>query len=204
MEIDTIIFDLGGVLVDWNPMNVYTEVFKGDKNKAEWFLNTICTYDWNLEQDAGRTIKEAVAVKVAEFPEYGNLIKMYYDKWHLMFSGTIAENVQLFKQLKATKKYKIYALTNWSAETWDRAIELFPFFKDFDGEVVSGRENTRKPFPEIYQIVLNRYKITPQKAIFIDDSLPNVKKANEFGINAIHCKNPEQVKKELQRFIELP
>lgn len=204
MKIDTIIFDLGGVLVDWNPMNVYTEVFKGDKNKAEWFLNTVCTYDWNLEQDAGRTIKEAVAVKVAEFPEYENLIKMYYDKWHLMFSGTIAENVQLFKQLKATKKYKIYALTNWSAETWDRAIELFPFFKDFDGEVVSGRENTRKPFPKIYQIVLDRYNITPQKAIFIDDSLPNVKKANEFEINAIHCKNPEQVKKELQRFIELP
>lgn len=204
MEIDTIIFDLGGVLIDWNPMNVYTEVFEGDKEKATWFLNNVCTYEWNVEQDAGRTIKEAVAVKIAEYPEYEDLIRLYYDKWHLMLSGAIDKNVALFKQLKATKKYKIYALTNWSAETWGKAIELFPFLKDFDGVVVSGKEKTRKPFPKIYEIILNRYAITPEKSIFIDDNLPNIKKANEFKINTIHCKNPEQVRAELKKIIKLP
>lgn len=204
MEIDTIIFDLGGVLIDWNPMNVYTEVFEGDKEKATWFLNNVCTYEWNVEQDAGRTIKEAVAIKIAEYPEYEDLIRLYYDKWHLMLSGAIDKNVALFKQLKATKKYKIYALTNWSAETWGKAIELFPFLKDFDGVVVSGKEKTRKPFPKIYEIILNRYAITPEKSIFIDDNLPNIKKANEFKINTIHCKNPEQVRVELKNFIKLP
>lgn len=204
MEIDTIIFDLGGVLIDWNPMNVYTEVFDGDKEKATWFLNNVCTYEWNVEQDAGRTIKEAVAIKIAEYPEYEDLIRLYYDKWHLMLSGAIDKNVTLFKQLKATKKYKIYALTNWSAETWGKAIELFPFLKDFDGVVVSGKEKTRKPFPKIYEIILNRYAITPEKSIFIDDNLPNIKKANEFKINTIHCKNPEQVRAELKNFIKLP
>lgn len=204
MEIDTIIFDLGGVLIDWNPMNVYTEVFEGDKEKATWFLNNVCTYEWNVEQDAGRTIKEAVAIKIAEYPEYEDLIRLYYDKWHLMLSGAIDKNVTLFKQLKATKKYKIYALTNWSAETWGKAIELFPFLKDFDGVVVSGKEKTRKPFPKIYEIILNRYAITPEKSIFIDDNLPNIKKANEFKINTIHCKNPEQVRAELKNFIKLP
>lgn len=202
-EINTIIFDLGGVLIDWNPMYVYTEVFKGDQEKAGWFLNTVCTYDWNVEQDAGRTIEDAVAIKIAEFPEYEKLIRLYYNKWHLMFSGAIDENVALFKRLKASNKYNIYALTNWSAETWPKAIELFPFLNDFDGVVVSGIEKTRKPFPKIYEIILSRYNITPEKAIFIDDNLENTKKASEFKINTIHCKNPEQVKKDLLKYINL-
>lgn len=200
-KIDTIIFDLGGVLIDWNPMYVYTKVFDGDREKAKWFLDTVCTYDWNVEQDAGRTIEDAVAIKVAEFPEYENLIRLYYNKWHLMLSGAIDENVALFKQLKASNKYKLYALTNWSAETWPKAIRLFPFLNDFDGVVVSGIEKTRKPFPKIYEIILNRYHITPEKAVFIDDNLENLKKAKEFNIHTVHCKNPQQVKNDLKKYL---
>ncbi len=196
-KIDTIIFDLGGVLVDWNPMYLYVEEFGGDKEKAQWFLENVCTYDWNIEQDGGRLIKDAVALKIAEFPQYESFIRMYYDKWHLMFSGAIKENVTLFQQLKASKKYKVYALTNWSAEKWDKALELFPFLNDFDGVVVSGIEKTRKPFPEIYKIILQRYQITPKKSVFIDDNLENVEKAKEFGINAIQCKNPLKVREDL-------
>ncbi len=196
-KIDTIIFDLGGVLVDWNPMYLYVEEFRGNKEKAQWFLENVCTYDWNIEQDGGRLIKDAVTLKIAEFPQYESFIRMYYDKWHLMFSGAIKENVALFQELKASKKYKIYALTNWSAEKWDKALELFPFLNDFDGVVVSGIEKTRKPFPEIYKIILERYQITPQKSVFIDDNLENVEKAKEFGINAIQCKNPLQVREDL-------
>ncbi len=202
-QIDTIIFDLGGVLVDWNPMYVYTQEFNGDTEKAQWFLENVCTPKWNIEQDGGRTIEEAIKLKIEEFPQYESLIRLYYDKWHLMFSGAIEENVTLFQELKASKKYKIYALTNWSAEKWDKALELFPFLNDFDGVVVSGIEKTRKPFAKIYEIILGRYNIIPNKAVFIDDNWENVKKAKKFGIHAIQCKNPLQVKEELRKHINI-
>jgi 2-haloacid dehalogenase len=196
-KIDTIIFDLGGVLVDWNPAYLYKKVFNGDVTKVNWFLSSVCTIEWNTEQDAGRTIEEAVKQKVTEFPEYEDWIRLYYNEWHHMFSGPIHQNVELFKTLKASGNYKIYALTNWSAEKWDKAIELFPFFKDFDGVVVSGKEKTRKPFPKIYNIILNRYNITPENAVFIDDNKENVIAASSFNLNAIHFKTHEKLKEKL-------
>ncbi len=202
-KIDTIIFDLGGVLIDWNPMYLYIKEFNGNTEKAQWFLENVCTYEWNIEQDGGRTIEEAVNLKIKEFPEYESLIRLYYDKWHLMFSGAIEENVALFQQLKASKKYKIYALTNWSGEKWDKAKELFPFLNDFDGVVVSGIEKTRKPFPKIYKIILERYNIIPQNAVFIDDNQENIEKAKEFGINTIKCENATQVRNSLKSYITI-
>ena len=197
-QIDTIIFDLGGVLVDWKPEYVYRKVFNGNEEKVQWFLNTICTPEWNIEQDGGRTIKEAVHLKIAEFPKHESLIKLFYKKWEHMFSGPITKNVELFKKLKATKNYKIYALTNWSAEKWDKALELFPFFNDFDGVVVSGQEKTRKPNLEIYNILLNRYNIASENAIFIDDNKENIIAAKTLNLNAIHYKTSSQLIKSLQ------
>jgi 2-haloacid dehalogenase len=199
-KIDTIIFDLGGVLVDWNPEYLYRKVFKGNEDKVQWFLNTVCTPAWNIEQDGGRTIAEAVKLKIDEFPQYKNWIELFYKDWEHMFSGPIAENVEFFKQLKATKKYKIYALTNWSAEKWDKALQLFLFFNDFDGVVVSGQEKTRKPFPTIYKTLLNRYQINPKRAIFIDDNYENIVAANELNIHGIHYKNHSQLIKDLEKF----
>ena len=199
-EIDTIIFDLGGVLVDWKPEYVYRKVFNGNEEKVQWFLNTICTSDWNIEQDGGRTIEEAVALKIKEFPQYEEWIRIYYNQWHLMFSGAIAENVTLFKNLKASGNYKIYALTNWSAQTWPKALELFPFLNEFDGVVVSGEEKTRKPFSKIYHILLNRYNINPQNAIFIDDNKDNILAANALKLNGIHFKTPLQLRKLLHSY----
>lgn len=197
-NIDTIIFDLGGVLVDWNPEYVYRKVFNNDKEKVQWFINTVCTSEWNIAQDAGRTIAEAVQLKITEFPQYEEWIRLFYTKWDHMFSGAIDENVALFRSLKASGSYKIYALTNWSSETWPKALELFPFFNDFNGVVVSGQEKTRKPFPEIYNIILNRYNINPIKAIFIDDNKENIAAANEFKLNGIHYKNHIQLIEELR------
>lgn len=196
-NIDTIIFDLGGVLVDWKPEYVYRKIFNNDEKKVQWFLNTVCTSEWNIAQDAGRTIEEAVNIKINEFPQYEKWIRLFYSEWHNMFSGPIAANVALFKRLKATGNYKIYALTNWSAEKWDEAIELFPFFKNFDGVVVSGQEKTRKPNPEIYNIIINRYHITPEKTIFIDDNYENIVAALSLKINGIHYKNNPQLIKSL-------
>jgi 2-haloacid dehalogenase len=199
-KIETIIFDLGGVLVDWKPEYVYRKVFDGNEKKVQWFLNTICTSEWNAEQDAGRTIKEGITLKVAEFPEYKNLIEHFYKEWHNMFSGAIKENVQILKKLKASGNYKIYALTNWSAEKWDKGIELFPFFNEFDGVVVSGQEKMRKPNLDIYKLLLNRYGVNPNKTLFIDDNLENIEAAKKLNIQGIHLPNYLDLSKKLQAF----
>lgn len=199
-NIDTIIFDLGGVLVDWKPEYLYRKVFNGNEKKVKWFLKNVCTSAWNAEQDGGRTIEEGIKYKIAEFPEHEELIRLYYEQWHQMFSGPIEENVELFKKLKASGNYKIYALTNWSAEKWDKALELFPFFKFFDGVVVSGQEKMRKPFPEIYKLTVDKFAINPEKAIFIDDNEENVIAAMALKINGIHYKSPQQLLCELQAY----
>ena len=199
-KIEAIIFDLGGVLVDWKPEYVYRKVFNGNEEKVQWFLKNVCSPEWNIEQDAGRTIEEGNKIKINQFPEYEDLIKLFYEEWPHMFSGPIHESLALFKKLKASGKYKIYALTNWSSEKWDKALELFPFFKDFDGVVVSGQEKKRKPFPEIYNILLERYNLVPEKAIFIDDNYDNVMAAKELNIHGIHFKNPQQLIQEFKIF----
>ncbi|WP_298366558.1 HAD family phosphatase [uncultured Lutibacter sp.] len=184
-KIDTIIFDLGGVLVDWNPKYVYLKAFNNDETKVNWFLNTVCSSEWNLQQDAGRTIAEANAIKIEQFPEYKDFIKLFYDKWPDMFKGPINENVAIFNKFISSKNYKVYALTNWSAEKWEKALELFPFFKKFDGVVVSGKEKVIKPNPEIYKTLFTRFKINPEKAVFIDDNLENIIAAKKLKLTGI-------------------
>ena len=195
-SIDSIIFDLGGVLIDWNPRYVYRTVFNSEE-KTEWFLQNICTLDWNEKQDAGYPIATAVAEKVAEFPEWEKEIRIYYDRWTEMLKGPVDATVEIFRQLKASEKYKLFALTNWSAELFPVALERYDFLHWFDGRVVSGEEKTRKPFPEIYQRLLERYNVSAENALFIDDSLRNVKAAEMLGINSIHFQSPGQLKEEL-------
>jgi len=198
-NIDVIIFDLGGVLVDWKPEYVYKNYFEGNEEKLQWFLKNVCSPEWNIEQDAGRTIKEGVKIKINEFPEYEDLINLFYTQWPNMFSGPIYENLELFRKLKSSGNYKLYALTNWSAEKWDKALELFPFFNDFDGIVVSGKEKNRKPFSKIYNILLERYNISPEKAVFIDDNYNNVLAAKNLNIRGIHYKNNQQLILDLKK-----
>jgi len=201
-NIDTIIFDLGGVLVDWNPTYLYRKIFNKNEEKLNWFLQNVCTNEWNAAQDAGRSITKANALKVAEFPEYKNEILSFYKRWNEMFAGPITENVELFKKLKASGNYKIYALTNWSAEKWDEGIKLFPFFNDFDGVVVSGQEGMRKPFLDIYKLILKRYNIDPKKTIFIDDNRENIEAANLLKINGIHYTKELDLPKEVNCIIK--
>jgi 2-haloacid dehalogenase len=196
--INTIIFDLGGVLVDWQPAKLYRTVFNGDEEKVQWFLNNVCTLSWNMEQDGGRTIAEGTAIKIEQFPAYEKEITLFYEKWTEMFVGPIEKNVKLFQQLKSSGNYKIYALTNWSAEKWDIALTLFPFFNEFDGVIVSGIEKMRKPHPAIYKLLLNRFNITPENAIFIDDNLENVQAANKLKIHAIQFKNHQKLIADLK------
>ncbi|APY12447.1 HAD family hydrolase [Seonamhaeicola sp. S2-3] len=199
-KIDTIIFDLGGVLIDWNPEYVYLNEFNGDRKKMQWFFDNICTNDWNENQDAGYPLAKATEERVAMFPEYENLIRMFYGRWTEMLGNEISGTVKILKRLIDRNSYKVVALTNWSAETFPIALNKFEFLQWFEGIVVSGEEKTRKPFDDIYYLTLNRYNIIAENAIFIDDNLRNIKAANNIGINGIEFKNPKQLIKALNSF----
>ncbi len=198
-NINNIIFDLGGVLIDWNPNYMYKKLIEDDE-KRKWFLETVCTSEWNEEQDGGRLISEANDLLIKSFPEYKDWILAYYERWEEMLNGPIHGTVELFKKLKEKNSHNIYALTNWSAETFPKALQLFDFLHWFDGRVVSGEEMTRKPFKEIYDIILSRFNIIAEQTLFIDDNLKNIIAAKEQGINCIHFKSPEQLKEELSTY----
>ncbi|HEV8514801.1 MAG TPA: HAD family phosphatase [Cyclobacteriaceae bacterium] len=197
-SIDTVVFDLGGVLIDWNPRHLYRKIFKTEQ-EMEWFLENVCTSDWNEKQDAGRSFEEATKELLDKFPEHEAPIRAWYDRWQETMNGPIAGTVEILKQIRESRKHKLYALTNWSEQTFPWALKNFDFLHWFEGIVVSGHEKTRKPFPEFYQILLDRYKIDPTKAIFIDDVLRNVKGAEAVGIGGVHFQSPQQLKLELQK-----
>ncbi|MBS1489974.1 MAG: HAD family phosphatase [Bacteroidetes bacterium] len=195
--INTIIFDLGGVLIDWNPRYLYRKIFKTEE-EIDWFLSTICTGDWNEQQDAGRSFEEATEELLTQFPNYEMPIRAWYGRWQETINGPIPGTVQILRELAASKKYKLYALTNWSAQTFPWALQNFDFLHWFEGIVVSGVEKTRKPFPGFYKILLDRYAIEPAQSIFIDDSQRNVLGAEAVGIQGIHFQSAEQLKKTLK------
>ena len=198
MTIKAIIWDLGGVLIDWNPKYVFTETYFESAEKRDYFFTHICTNDWNEEQDAGRSIVEATQELVAAHPGWEKAIRDYYERWTEMLKSPIYDTVDIFRHLKDSNKYKLYALTNWQANLFDIALVRYDFLHWFDGRVVSGEEKTRKPFPEFYQRLLTRYNINPAEALFIDDNLRNVKAAEDLGIKSIHFQSPEQLKQEFR------
>jgi 2-haloacid dehalogenase len=195
-EIDAIIFDLGGVLIDWNPSYVFDKMFSDEEQKKHFFEN-ICTHEWNEKQDAGRPLKEATEELVHKHPEWKEYIEAYYGRWEEMLGGPIHETVEILRQLKEAGRHKIYALTNWSAELFPIALERYEFLHWFDGRVVSGEEKTRKPFPEFYQLILDRFQLTPQETLFIDDNLRNAEAAEKIGLQTIRFHSPFQLKNDL-------
>ena len=197
-EIKNVIFDLGGVLIDWNPEYVYLEVFKGDREKMKWFFDKICTIDWNENQDAGYPLQQATEERVKLFPEYEEWIRIYYGRWEEMLGKQIDGTVTILKQLIDNPNYKVVALTNWSAETFPVALERFDFLHWFEGIVVSGTEKMRKPFNEIYELTINRFNIEASQSLFIDDNARNIEAAKKIGINTIRFNNPTQLKSELK------
>jgi 2-haloacid dehalogenase len=197
-KINTIIFDLGGVLIDWNPEYVFLDVFKGNRKKMQWFFDNICTSDWNENQDAGYPMAKATEDRVTLFPEYEKEIRMFYGRWVEMLGDAISGTVDILKYFIDSNNYKVVALTNWSAETFPIALERFEFLQWFEGIIVSGEEKTRKPFVEIYNLTLKRFNITAKNAIFIDDNLRNIEAAKKLGINGIQFKSPDQLIKELK------
>lgn len=193
----TIIFDLGGVLVDWNPEYLYTKIIP-DTERRRYFFDNICTHDWNIEQDAGRPLATATEHLVAQWPDWEPEIRAYYDRWTEMLGGPIHDTVELLRDLRNQNNTRLLALTNWSAETFPIALERYEFLHWFEGIVVSGTEQTRKPFADIYQILLDRYTVNPAHAVFIDDSLKNVQGAEAVGIHGIHFQSAAALRERLK------
>ena len=196
--IHNIIFDLGAVLIDWNPRYLYRKIFQSEE-AMEYFLNNICTSHWNEEQDGGREIKEAEALLLAQYPEYRHEILAYYDRWTEMLGGDIPGTVAIFGKLRERRSHGIYALTNWSAETWPKAVERFEFLSWFDGILVSGQEKMKKPDPAIYRAICNKYGLEAETSLFIDDNHRNIAAAQNLGLQTIHFTTPESLAEELDK-----
>jgi len=197
VEIKNIVFDLGGVLIDWNPRYVYKTIFETE-TEMDFFFRDICTMDWNIKQDAGRTLAEATEVLIAQHPAWSEQIKAYYGRWEEMLGGPIDGTVAILKQFIEDERYRVYALTNWSAETFPVALERYDFLSWFEGIVVSGTEKCIKPHPQIYQILFDRYDLVPEESIFIDDNPDNVQGSIDLGMAAIRFENPSQLKEDLE------
>jgi 2-haloacid dehalogenase len=195
-EINTIIFDLGGVLIDWDPRYLYRKIYKTEE-EITWFLENICTSEWNDEQDAGRSFEEATRLLAEKHPEHRPAIEAWYARWTETIRGPVEGTVRIFKEVKEKEQHRLYALTNWSGETFPWALDNFPFLHWFEGIVVSGNEKCRKPFPEIYHILFNRYGVDPATTLFIDDNVKNIRTANDLGLTTVHFTNPEKLREEL-------
>ena len=193
---DTVIFDFGGVLVDWNPRYLYRKLFGNDEAGMERFLAEVCTQEWNARQDAGRPWTEAVAELSAQHPAQADLIRAFHERWIETLGAAIDDSVTLLGEVKRAG-HRLYGLTNWSHETFPLARPRFPFFDWFDGIVVSGTERLIKPDPRIFERLVDRYHIDRARAVFIDDNRPNVDAAAGLGIHAIHFRSPAQLRDEL-------
>jgi 2-haloacid dehalogenase len=192
---EAVIFDLGGVLIDWNPRHLYRKLI-ADEDRREWFLSEICSPDWNLQQDYGRPIADANAELCARFPEHRELIHAFYGRWPEMLNGAIEPTVRVLERLDA-RGVPLYALTNWSAETYGIAEPMFPFLQRFRHVAVSGRLKMGKPDARIYQHVLQFGGLDPRRTVFIDDSAKNVDAATALGLHGIRFTDADDLARRL-------
>lgn len=201
----TIVFDVGNVLIGWDPRTLYRKIFD-DPERVEWFLAEVCHHDWNLEQDRGRLFAEAVAERTALFPHLAEEIRAYDERWAETVTGAIEGSVRILQAVRAAG-IPHYAITNFSAEKFAVAQEMFPFLRGFDGIVVSADEKLVKPDPAIYRVLLDRYRLAAGDCVFIDDSPANVEAARSVGMAAHHFTGPERLAEDLARLgfrLDLP
>ena len=192
-----VVFDLGGVLIDWNPRHLFRKLFDEDEAAMETFLATVCTQEWNERQDAGRSFAEAAALLCAQHPQHTGLIEAYGARFDEMMKGSIDGSVAILKALH-NRGVPLYALSNWSAETYPLAAKRFDFLRLFRGMVISGEVGVIKPDPRIFRILLERHRIEPSKAVYVDDNPRNAAVARTLGIHGIHFTDPDKLRRELE------
>ena len=193
------LFDLGGVFFDWDPHHFYKGIFDTE-DESKYFLTEVCSDEWNIKQDAGRTIEEAESELIPKFPHYEREIKMYYKNHRKMIRGIFNLSINVLEKLKK-QNYECYVLSNWSAETFAGMIDDYPFLKLFDGLLISGEDKLMKPDMAIYELAINRFNLMPQKTVFIDDKLENIEAAKIIHLNTIHLVDPNKIELEVDKFI---
>lgn len=198
-QIDTVVFDLGGVLVDWNPRHLYRKILN-DEKEVEHFLAHVCNGEWNEQQDAGRPLVEATAERIEKFPQHEPLIRAFYGRWTEMMVGQIDGTVRILETLRQRGRHKIFALSNWSAETFPLARSQFGFFELFDAILLSGEEKLIKPDPRFFNLLSERHGVVPHKSVFIDDVEKNINGACALGFNAIRFTDPDSLRQSLTQY----
>ena len=194
----TLVFDIGNVLIGWDPRNLYRKLLPERSDEMEWFLAHVCTGEWNLELDRGRDFAAAIRELIArQPPRLHGLIRAYHERWIEMLSGEIAGSVGILERLHAAG-VPLYAITNWNHETFQLARAAYACLERFRGIVVSGEERVLKPDPTIYRILCERYQLRPERCLFIDDSVKNVRGAEAFGMRGLTFESPEQLEQDLK------
>ncbi|MGF1474205.1 MAG: HAD family hydrolase [Geminicoccaceae bacterium] len=193
---ETVVFDLGGVLIDWNPRYLYRKLFNDDA-AMEHFLTEICSPAWNVQMDEGKPFAVAVEELSAQHTEHETMIRAYHQRWPEMIDDAIPGTVALLEQLTETD-VRLHALTNWSAETFPIARQRFSFLGHFETILVSGEEKLIKPDPAIFRLLAERTGLEPTNTLFIDDSERNITAAKELGFFAHHFSSPDALEQELQ------
>jgi 2-haloacid dehalogenase len=194
--VDTVVFDLGGVLIDWSPYHLYRKLFDSDEEIAR-FLEEIDLYTWLHGIDADKPFQRGVEELSARLPQHSELIEAYWHRWAETINGTLDDSLAVLEELKA-QGVPLYVISNWSSETWHHATDRFDFLDWFDGLVISGLEGVAKPDPGIFQIACARHDITPETAVFIDDRAENVDSARNLGFHGIHFTDAGALREELQ------
>ena len=196
-------FDIGGVLLDWNPRHLYRTLFDGDEDAMEHFLAAVCTQEWNAHNDRGRPLAEGVALLSAEHPGQAELIEAFAARWPETVAGPIDGSVQVLAEL-VENGTPVYALSNWSAETFALARNRYEFLEWFDGMVISGYEGVIKPEPRIFEILCERWGLHPATTVFVDDTEVNVDAARGLGFQAIQFHDPPRLRAALVEAAVLP
>ncbi|WP_175946613.1 HAD-IA family hydrolase [Caballeronia sp. BCC1704] len=201
MTIKAVVFDFGGVLIDWNREYLYKQLIP-DEAERRWFLDNVCKMDWVMQQDGGQSVEEGTAELVAQYPEHEPLIRAFYARWHEMVAGVLEEGVTLVDRLDAAG-VPLFGLTNWSAETFPYAWERFDVLRRFREIVVSGRVGLVKPDPQIFALMRAEIEkhlpgIQPHELVFIDDNAANAQAATDLGWHGVHHTGAQETEAKLR------
>jgi 2-haloacid dehalogenase len=196
-SVDAVVFDVGNVLIDWDPRFLYRKLFGGDETAMEWFLANVCTNAWNEQMDAGKLFAEAVAELKATWPDHATHIEAFDTRWTEMLAAPNHDTLAIVRALRGAG-YALYALTNFSAEKLAVTRAMYPLFDDFDGMVVSAEERCIKPDPKIYRILVTRYGLAPERCVYIDDRPVNVDAARDIGFIGLVYRDADTLRKDLR------
>ena len=199
MTVKKFLFDLGNVFFDWNPERILKPIFNDDE-RMNFFINNISFPLLDTRCDAGITIEVAVNDAIKKFPEFEKEIKFYYPNHGNMVGGFFQKTVDVFYKIKELN-YPCFVLSNWSAETYEGMEEKYPFLKDFDGKIISGRDFLIKPDPAIYELAISRFDLIPQETLFIDDRLDNIEAAQNLNFQTIHLTDPSLIQDLIDPYI---